>query len=181
MDSLYVSLLGSAWSLLAPSVQRLHGGGARARGVFGVRWGAGWIARAVAAILGMPRAGEGIRVTLSVELTPAGERWTRLFGDQRLSSAQWRRGEALVEAFGPVQCLFRLRAVDGALVFEQVGTRFGFGRLSLPLPRFLAPSVVGRAAPRRDDVHVDVRIHAPILGLLVAYDGLVTPPDAAGP
>ena len=88
---------------------------------------------------------------------------------------QARRGALLVETMGPVQCLFRLRAEEGALVFEQVGATFGFRRVSIPLPRFLAPFIEGRAAPERDDVYVDVRIHAPLVGLLVAYDGLVTP------
>jgi hypothetical protein len=175
MTSLYASLLGPAWASLAPGVQRLHEGGARARGLFSVRRGAGRIARLVATLLGMPRAGEGIALTLAVEPIPAGEIWTRAFGDRRLRTVQWRRGAALVEALGLVQCLFRLRAEEGALVFEQVGTLFGSRRFTLPLPRFLAPSIEGRAAPHRDQVHVDVRIHAPVVGLLVAYEGLVTP------
>jgi hypothetical protein len=43
------------------------------------------------------------------------------------------------------------------------------------LPRLLAPRVEGRAAPDGERVHVDVRIHAPLAGLLVAYTGTVTP------
>src|SRR6185295_16981958 len=59
MSSLYPALLGPEWASLAPAVQRLHGGGARARGLFTVRRGVGWIARLIATVLGMPRAGEG--------------------------------------------------------------------------------------------------------------------------
>ena len=175
MLSLYTALLGSAWTSLAPAVQRLHQGGVSARGVFRVRRGAGRLARLIASILRMPLAGEGVRVVLAVESTPDGERWTRAFDDHPLRTVQWRRGALLVEALGLVQCLFRLRAASGALVFEQVGAALGFRGLTVPLPRFLAPFIEGRAEPHEDAVHVDVRIHAPGVGLLVAYDGYVTP------
>lgn len=175
MDSLYTALLGSAWSDLALPVQRLHQGGVSARGVFRVRRGTGRLARLIAAILGMPLPGDGVRVLLAVESTLDGERWTRAFDGRALRTVQWQRGALLVEALGLVQCLFRLRAASGALVFEQVGAALGFRGLTLPLPRFLAPTIEGRAEAHEGEVHVDVRIHAPGVGLLVAYDGHVTP------
>lgn len=175
MSSLYPALLGKEWASLAPPVQRLHGGGVRARGLFTIRRGASWLARLIATVLGMPRAGEGVAITLAVEATAAGETWSRVFGDRGFSTAQWRRGAALVEAVGLVQCLFRLRVAEGALVMDQVGARFGARRFSLPLPRWLAPTIEGRVSPRGDQVHVDVRVRAPIVGFLVSYDGLVTP------
>jgi Domain of unknown function (DUF4166) len=181
LTSLYATLLGSSWASLAPSVRRLHQGGARARGRFRVRRGAGRLARLAAALLGMPPAGEGVALTLAVEPTPDGERWTRAFGERPLRTLQWRRGALLVEAFGLVQCLFRLRADRGALVFEQVGALLGVGRFVLPLPRWLAPSVEGRAEPVDDDVRVDIRIRAPVVGLLVAYDGSVAPDPCPDP
>jgi hypothetical protein len=179
MISLYASLLGPAWESLAPAVQRLHACGVRAGGRFRVRRGEGRLARLCAAILGMPPAGEGVGLTLSVDLARGGERWTRVFGARTLRTWQWRRGALLVEAFGLAQCLFRLRAEGGALVFEQVNTRLGLRHLALPLPRALAPRIEGRATPVGDDVQVDVRIHAPLVGLLVAYDGRVTAIDSA--
>jgi len=178
MSSLYGTLLGAAWSTLAPAVRRLHGGQGRARGSFRVRRGTSGLARLLANLLRMPRAAESVAVTLSVEAAPDGERWVRAFAGQPLETLQLRRGARLVEVMGLVQCIFRLRADEGALVFEQVGASFGFRRLRIPLPRFLAPFIEGRAAPERDDVRVDVRIHAPLVGLLVAYDGLVTPQPA---
>jgi hypothetical protein len=175
MLSLYTALLGPAWTSLAPAVRRLHEGGVSARGVFRVRRGASRLARLIASILRMPRPGEGVRVALAVESTRGEERWTRAFDDHPLRTVQWRRGALLVEAMGLVQCLFRLRADSGALVFEQVGAALGFRGFTVPLPRFLAPFIEGRAEPHEDGVHVDVRIHAPGVGLLVAYDGHVTP------
>jgi hypothetical protein len=169
--ALYPALLGPAWASLAPEVQRLHAGGAVARGRVRVVRGAGRLARALAALLGMPTAGDGVPVTLSVELLRDGERWTRLFGDRRVSTVQWRRGALLVEAVGIVACLFRLEVERAALVFHQVGARVGVRGFTLPLPRWLAPRVEGRAAPGDGGVHVDVRIHAPLAGLIVSYEG----------
>jgi len=174
MTSLYASLLGPAWERLAPSVQRLHSAGVQARGVFLVRRGEGRLARLLATLLRMPPAGSGVPVTLSVDLVRGCERWTRLFGDRSLRTWQWQRGALLVEAFGLAQCLFRLRAEGGALVFEYVAARLGFRRFALPLPRALSPRIEGRAAPSDDDVRVDIRIHAPLVGLIIAYDGRVT-------
>ncbi|MDC0677187.1 DUF4166 domain-containing protein [Sorangium atrum] len=185
--ALYPALLGAAWAALAPPVQRLHAGGARARGRFRVRRGRGLAARLVAGLLRMPEAAEDVAVTLAVEPAGDGERWLRTFGARPLFSSQWRSGDLLVEGLGLVQCWFRLRAEGGALVFEQVRSTLGLRRLGLPLPRWLAPRVEGRAGPLRDEVHVDVRIFAPVAGLLVAYEGRVAyeagaeaPPARAG-
>ncbi|WP_437284440.1 DUF4166 domain-containing protein [Sorangium sp. So ce406] len=174
MPSLYPSLLGAAWSALAPPVQRLHAGGARARGRFRVRRGRALAARLIAALLRMPEAAEDVAVTLAVEPRADGERWIRTFGTRLLRSTQWRSGDLLVEALGLVQCWFRLRAEGGALVFEQVRSTIGLRSFGLPLPRWLAPRVEGRAEALRDEVQVDVRIFAPVAGLLVAYEGRVT-------
>ncbi|WP_437313306.1 DUF4166 domain-containing protein [Sorangium sp. So ce385] len=177
MPALYPALLGAAWAALAPPVQALHAGGARARGRFRVRRGRGLAARLLAALLRMPAAAEDVVVTLAVEPSGDGERWIRSFGGRLLCSSQWRSGELLVEALGLIQCWFRLRAEGGALVFEQARSTFGLRGFGLPLPRWLAPRVEGRAEPSRDEVRVDVRIFAPIAGLLVAYEGRVTGED----
>ncbi|MFT3770116.1 MAG: DUF4166 domain-containing protein [Minicystis sp.] len=174
MTSLYASLLGASWSSLAPLVQRIHAGAGTAHGIFAVRRGTGVLARILGTLLGMPPAAEATPILLAVEHLPAGERWTRTFGDRPLSTVQWSSGGFLVEGLGLVQCWFRLRAEAGALIFDQVRATFGFRRLSLPLPRLFAPRIEGRAEPAGDRVHVDVRIHAPVVGLLVSYTGAVT-------
>lgn len=189
VTDLYPAVLGPSWNALARSVQRLHAsraagreGEGRAEGVFSVRRGARLGARLIARLLGMPAAADSVAISLRVERTARGERWIRTFGRHPLSTAQWQSGGLLVEAMGLTQCWFRLAAVEGALVFEQVKARFGLRRFSMPLPRWLAPHVSGRASPRLvpgDDgaVHVSVRIGVPIFGLLVAYEGTVTMED----
>lgn len=178
---LYPGLLGSSWDALAPPVQQLHAARSAApesprpaKGVFSVRRGARLGARLLARLLGMPAAAESVAIALRVERTDSGERWIRTFGERPLSTAQWQSGGLLVEAMGLTQCWFRLAAVDGALVFEQVKASFGLRRFSVPLPRWLAPRVAGRASPRPGAVHVSVQIRVPLFGLLVAYEGTVT-------
>jgi hypothetical protein len=123
----------------------------------------------------MPPATDAIAITLAVEAAEGVERWVRTFGEQPLHTLQWRRDAWLVEGLGLVQCWFQLRAEGGALIFEQVRATIGSRGFAVPLPRWLSPRIEGRAEPRGDDAHVDVRIHAPLAGLLVAYDGHVTP------
>lgn len=179
MPDLYPSLLGPAWAHLALAVQRLHAGCASARGSFRVRRGPRLLARLLATLLGMPPATEQIAISLKIERAAHGERWTRAFGDRLLSTAQWGREDLLIEAMGPFQCIFRLCAAEGALVFQQVGAAIGVRRFALPLPRWLAPRVEGQAGPREGGVYVEVRIYAPLAGLLVAYDGNVSPEGGA--
>jgi hypothetical protein len=45
------------------------------------------------------------------------------------------------------------------------------------LPGFLSPKIDGRATPERDGAHVDIEIHAPLVGLVIAYDGVVVPEE----
>lgn len=180
MSDLYASILGPAWPSLARAVRRVHTAGTRTRGVFTVRRGEGFFARLMGALLRMPPASAATDITLDVQ--PEGEiqRWRRVFGDRPLLTTQWADGGLLVEAMGLVQCWFRLREEGGALLFDQVRATFGVRALSVPLPRFLSPRITGRADPAAADrVHVDVRIHAPIAGLLVAYEGLVTTEEPA--
>jgi len=180
MPTLYAQLLGPRWSSLAPPVQRIHAGVGVARGVFVVRRGVGVLARPIGAVLGMPPAADATPITLEVECAGGVERWKRDFDGRPLLTTQWADGGLLVENLGGVQCWFRLRVEDGGLIFEQVRTTIGLRRFAVPLPRFLSPRVVGRAEARERSAHaqVDVRIHAPLVGLLVSYEGAVTPDEA---
>ena len=175
MDGLYASLLGPAWASLSASVRSLHAGGVRARGALRVRRGQSLGARLLGALLGLPEAGLCVPLTLATDRLPgAREGWSRSFAGRGLRSVQRARAGLLVEALGLVQCVFRLRAAQGALVFDQVGARFGLGAASVAIPTFFAPAVQGVARPTDEGVWVDVAIGAPVVGLLVAYDGLVT-------
>lgn len=175
---LYASILGDARADLALPVEKLHTTSRRAVGVFRVRRGEGLLARLLGWVLRLPGAQERVGIELSVERGARDERWERRFGGHLLRSVQWGEGGVLIEEMNLVQCCFRLHAEGGALRFEQVGAKVGVRGFTVPLPRFLWPRVEGRAEGVGGEVAVDVRIHGPIVGLLVAYEGRVTPEDA---
>jgi hypothetical protein len=136
------------------------------------------LTRFVATLLRMPPAGEGVAVTVAVSpRAPHDEAWVRSFAGKPLVTQQWKDGPILVEALGLILCRFRLREHQGALVFEQVGAAVGGRRFAIPLPSFLSPSIVGRATPEAQGAHVDIAIAAPMLGLVIAYDGVVVPEE----
>ena len=175
--ALYPRLMGASWSALARPVARLHATSAGATGWFRVRRGVGWLARALGRMMRLPEAGERVAVELVVERGGDGEQWVRRFGAHPLPTAQWGRDGLLVEGMGPVQCWFRLRNEEGALVFEQVRATLGGRRWGVRLPRWVAPQITGRASDRQGAVQVVVQIGVPWVGMLVAYDGAVTPTE----
>ena len=170
---------------LAASVARLHAGGPRtvAHGRVDVIRGTGWVGRAVAVGLRLPRAGRQVPLCLVIERRPDGERWRRSFGGQHLVTEQRSSHGLLLERFGP--CELRLRATirDGALLIEQEGAALRLGPVSLRVPRRLQPRV--RATARAHAVHdvaVSVRVSMPSGRLLLHYAGTVDEalPDPAG-
>lgn len=175
--------MGETWAALAPPVACLHATSAGARGFMRVRRGRSLLARLLAALLRMPPADDRAAIELRVERDGRGERWVRSFGGHPLYSTQWAERGLLVEGLGPVQCWFRLRAEGSSLLFEQIAATVGVRGLFLPLPRFLWPLVEGRADPDGPAVRVSVQIAAPFVGMLVAYDGTVSPevPEALRP
>ena len=149
-------------------MHRLHGrDGLVQRGRFRVRRGGNWLARAVAAILRLPPEGDAVECSLLIASRGGRESWRRVFGKNPLVSEQYRvEGGILVERGGPVELHFRLEIERGALVFKLVEARF-FG---FRLPRRLQPRVSGREWGA-DLPRVAIRAEAPVLGLLVAYEG----------
>jgi hypothetical protein len=167
--------MGDSWAALDPQVAALHASSGQARGWMQVRRGSSLLARLLCAVLRMPPARDRVEVRLRVERDERGERWSRTFGEQPLFSTQWADGGYLVEGLGPMQCWFRLGADGSSLLFHQIAATVGLRGFALRLPRLFWPLVEGRADAAGSAVHVDVRIHAPLVGLLVAYEGTVTP------
>lgn len=174
---LYERLLGEDWNSLDVPVRRLHerGAGPCGEGMFAVR-GGNLFARTLARLFGLPAGGEAVRVCLSVTREEGGEaeRWHRTFEGRVFDTLQ-REGEGglLAERAGPLELLFRLSVEGGALVYTQAGAAVRFGPLRVPLPRSLAPRVGARerAADDGEGVHVQVSSRAPLVGLMLSYDG----------
>ncbi len=163
-------------------MRRLHLRG-RGVGVFAVRRGEGRFARAVARLMRLPEGGEAVPLRLSVEPHGGGERWRRDFAGREFVTEQGEHAAGLMaERAGPFELLYRLSVEGGALAYYPVGTRFyALESLRVRLPRPLAPRVEARErADEGGGVRVSVCVTAPLLGLLIRYEGLVETEEDAG-
>ncbi|MBY5673588.1 DUF4166 domain-containing protein [Rhizobium leguminosarum] len=169
---LYRQILGSAWDQLPPAISALHAGGARvASGRARIERGGGLLARIVAGVIGFPRAGEDVPVT--VRFVPDGDRevWTRDFGGTVFRSWQvegkGRDRHLLAEVFGPFRVLMALVPDGGKLRLVVRGWRF----CGIPLPLFLAPGGDTYEEERDGRFHFHVEIGGRLTGLVVRYTG----------
>jgi hypothetical protein len=178
---LYERLLGESWNEVDEPVRRLHerGSGTCGEGLFAVRRGGHAFARALARLFGLPSEGESVRVCLSVTHADDGatERWHRTFEGRSFDTSQ-REGDGrmLAERAGPIELLFTLSEEGGALIYKQAGAALRLGPLRLTLPRSLAPRVEARecGADDGESVNVYVSSSAPLVGLMLTYEGLLS-------
>jgi hypothetical protein len=174
---LYRRVLGEAWNLLPAPLQAMHAVDSEltAVGVAEVERGNGLLARLAAVVVGFPRAGKDIPVTVSFKAADGRERWRRTFADRSFASMQEQgRGRferLLCERFGPLN-------VGMALVCESGRMRLVVRRWSvfgIPLPLALGPR--GDAYEFAEDgrFHFHVEISHPLTGLIVRYRGWLVP------
>jgi len=175
---LYARLVGEGWGALDEPVRRLHLR-ARGAGTFAVRRGEGLVARAVARLMGLPRGGEAVPLRLSIEPHGGGERWRRKFDGREFVTEQGEQaGPLLAERAGPFELLFRLSVEGGALLYSPEGAALRVSSLRVRLPRLLAPRVEAwERADGSGGVRVEVCVTAPLVGLLIRYEGSVRTED----
>ena len=99
----------------------------------------------------------------------------RSFAGRWFRTRQWLDGGRLVEATRLWRFVFRVHVAGGGLVFDQIAAAVGIGELVMRVPRRLAPIIRGRVEPAGSGARVNIQVAAPIVGMLVAYDGVVTP------
>lgn len=172
---LYHRILGDSFDALPVALRRFHSlpRGGTAHGTLRVTHGKGRLRSKLATVLRLPPEGDHVPLRLHVAVEGEREHWQRDFGGVRLTTLQWAWRGLLVEGMGPLRWGFRLTACPGSLRFDRERAWLG----ALPLPAVLAPritAIVTEAGP--DSWNVTVRVAAPILGLLVAYEGKVTLP-----
>jgi hypothetical protein len=181
-SGLYPRLLGAAWDELDPAVRQLHlqGDALQVAGSFQVRHGTHPVARCLVLLLRLPPAGKAVPIRLAVTRRGEGERWLRHFADRPLLTDQAPLpGGLLAERSGPVEFRLRLAAEQGALVYQQQSVALRIARVALVLPRWLAPRTAGRETPAGGArVHAAVTVTLPLVGPLIAYEGLVAPAEA---
>ena len=177
--SLYMGVLGPDWERLLALVRRLHQEGG-ATGRFTIRRGQGVLASLLGWLCRFPAAGEDVPTRLLVRREGAVQHWERSFGGHTLASVQcaWEGGR-MGERFGPVECVFQMRVVEGGLSYDQVGAWLCLGPWRLRLPRLLAPRVEGLAIESAQGMSVSVKIGSAFTGWLLTYEGHIQPEETA--
>lgn len=176
MTPLYARVLGSRWSELPEALQQMHDVASEvvASGLADIDRGPGIGARLLAAVVGFPRAGRDVPVTVRLRRDRyGGELWQREFAGRRFRSAQFAEGEVpqapvVMERFGPITMALRLDVSPGRLDIVPIGWRC----LGVPLPVPLMP--VGETFETVDGegrfvFHVEIAQRW--LGLIVRYRG----------
>jgi Domain of unknown function (DUF4166)/Saccharopine dehydrogenase NADP binding domain len=170
---LYRRVLGEAWSRLPAPIRAMHDGTGTwiAEGRARVDRGRNPLARLIGFIVGFPKAGNDIAVSVRFEAKDGRETWARDFAGKRFSSLQFEgRGanEALAcERFGPVTIAMAL-VVEGSRMHLVSRRCTAFG---IPLPKFLSPrgNIFESAEDNRFNFHVEIGFAWS--GLIARYRG----------
>lgn len=173
MPTLYRQLLGEAFDSLPPVLRRFHDreAGSTACLTLRVSHGRGWLCRAAAALGRLPRQSDGTSGRLQVVTRGDCEHWIRDMGGRRIETLQRSQDGLLVEKTGLLRLGFRLYGDGEGMRLTSVRGWF----LGLPMPSRLTPRVTAVARGQQDAWLVDVRIELPMVGLLMQYEGKVTP------
>ena len=135
-----------------------------------------------ARMIGLPKEGRGVPVTVSIareaatgRAQPPAETWTRDFDGRRFASrlASSSPGKT-IESFGPISFRIGLGAEAGRLFYPVTGWWLG----PLPLPAALAPrSETCEWQDPQGRFNFDVRLSHPLLGTLGNYRGWLMPAE----
>ena len=139
------------------------------------------LARTMGRLARLPAAAEAVDVRLQVTAQEEGEEWRRTFAGRSLVSMQSARGAGLlVERLGIVEMPLRLEVVRGALSYKTVSAALRLGFLRVPLPYWLSPYVTAweKSVSDTNQIHVSVDVTLPLLGRLIAYDGILSQIEA---
>jgi len=174
----YEKIMGDAYTRLHPSIAKLHrtGDGRNFEGECHVTRGRNPLSHLVALIVGFPKSGQRIPVTVTVTPEKDGEVWTRNFAGQIFNShhslGRGRYARLITEKFGPL-------AIHMAILEEKGDLRINthsWSLLGIQLPKFLKPG--GDVYETIDETgrfvfYVDLK--APLFGRLCKYEGWLIP------
>lgn len=168
-------ILGSAFEDLPPQVRKLHGlaTGQTWCGTADVRRGVSIAASLVARAFRFPEAGKAVPVTVAMTVDADGEHWIRDFAgrtfESHLAAGTGRDDYLLIERFGVVTVALAL-VVNGDRLYLLPRRWKLFG---VPMPTALAPRGTSFESEENGQFCFDVSIELPLIGLVVAYRGIL--------
>jgi hypothetical protein len=127
----------------------------------------------IARIAGLPREGRDVPFTLEITTEGRYDVWMRRFDGQKLRTLERRGAWPPIERYGLFEFAYEADT-DERLAMRSVSVRLRLGPIVVPLPRLLAPRDVASVTARGERaVHVSVRAELPLVGLLIAYEGVI--------
>ena len=169
---MYEQIIGDeAWRRLPAAIRAIHAPG-EVRGTFRVTRGRG-LARWIGRLAGFPPACERLPIHLRVADEDGRMVWRRSFGTAIVTTWQEAKAGLVHEHFGPLVCAFAPRPAGEGLDHVQVRFAFCAGPLRFALPAWLSPRIAGTTRIVDGAAHVRVEIEAPLVGLLLRYEGPV--------
>lgn len=175
---LYQKVMEAEFDLLPSSLRAMHSyiGDGAASGQAVVERGKHPASALLCFVFGFPSSGQhGLRVHFRKD--NASDLWVRHFGQHRMKSRLRQANRKLVEQFGPLDFYFDLTREDQGLKMTlKRWTAFG-----VPLPFALAPRVEAREWDVAGNFQLSVSISAPVIGLIVRYNGHLAPERAVAP
>jgi hypothetical protein len=170
---LFQRVLGdAAFAALPVPVRALHAGADRQRwrGQGQVARGRHPLARLMAWATRLPPTGT-VPVEVRFDRQKGREHWRRRFGRHLMASTLWQQGDLLCERLGLVTFRFALDQQEAVLDWKVVQLR----ALGLPLPARWFVGVHARESADGERYTFSVDVVLPVIGLLVRYDGWLSP------
>lgn len=176
----YEKIMGDAYAEFHPAIADLHrtDNGRIFTGACTVTRGRNPLSHLVAMVVGFPKSGVDVPVSVTVTPDAKGELWTRDFAGKTFSSHHsmgvGRHSRLITERFGPLAIHMAILTENGDL---RIKTQ-AWSILGIPLPKFLKPG--GDVFETQDEkgrfvFHVDLR--APLFGRLCKYEGWLIPQE----
>lgn len=171
--TLYERLLGNQFEDLPAQIQNVHDkkSGLVANGRCTVVRGSNLINRLIAEIVGFPRSGIRLPVTIEIEVNDQKEKWLRDIDGYSFSSIleddHCKSRQCLSEKFGFMKFNFLLPTTNNGLSMELIC----FSVFGISLPKMLWPIVKAKETVQEEKFYFDVKIVLPVTGLLVHYQG----------
>lgn len=171
IEPLFSRLLGDDLDSLPPALRRAHDAEDRQTwsGTAQVVASRNLLARALCRMMGLPKAGSDIPVTVVFERDGEAEVWRRNFAGRTYHSRFVLRNGLIVEKMGPATNRFRGSVQEGKLHLDLVGFRF----LGVPFPSWLSPQCPAIESEVNGCYRFDVPIILPLLGFAIRYTGLM--------